>query len=144
MAQLADVSMGLEGRACVGVVYGGPSAEHEVSAASALAVMRGLRGSRFRPVAVGVGRDGHWRLPPARVVEEAVAGRAEGPAIGDRLSVEGVRVELRHGGRLVSSASPGVVIERLDVVFPVMHGPYGEDGVVQGWPPSWTRSNAPC
>jgi D-alanine-D-alanine ligase len=56
-----------------------------------------------------------------------------GPAIQDRLTVEGVQVELRHGGRLVASESPATVIERLDVVFPVMHGPYGEDGVIQGY-----------
>lgn len=127
-----------EGRTCVGVVFGGPSAEHEVSAASALAVIRGLRATRFRPVAIGIGRDGCWRLPPARAVQEAVAARAGGrghggPAIQDRLTAEGVQVELRRGGRLVASESPEAVIERLDVVFPVMHGPYGEDGVIQGY-----------
>ena len=133
MGKLADTPLTPEGRACVGVLFGGPSAEHEVSAASALAVIRGLRATRFRPVAIGIGRDGCWRLPPARAVEEAVAARPDGPAIRDRLTVEGLQVELRHGGRLVSSESPEVVIERLDVVFPVMHGPYGEDGVIQGY-----------
>ena len=120
---------------CVGVVFGGPSAEHEVSAASALAVIRGLRATRFRPVAIGIGRDGCWRLPTARAVEEAVAGGQghSGPAIRDRLTADGVPVELRPGGRLVCSESPEAVIERLDVVFPVMHGPYGEDGVIQGY-----------
>ena len=126
------------GRTCVGVLFGGPSAEHEVSAASALGVIRGLRATRFRPVAIGVGRDGRWRLPPARAVEQAVAARAgsrehDGPAIGDRLTAEGAQVELRRAGRLVFSESPEAVIERLDVVFPVMHGPYGEDGVIQGY-----------
>ncbi|WP_328356248.1 D-alanine--D-alanine ligase [Streptomyces sp. NBC_00445] len=133
MGNLADIPVTPEGRTCVGVVYGGPSAEHEVSAASALAVIRGLRATRFRPVAIGIGRDGRWRLPPARAVEEAMAARPDGPAIRDRLTAEGVQVELRHGGRLVSSESPEAVIERLDVVFPVMHGPYGEDGVIQGY-----------
>lgn len=123
----------LAGRACVGVLYGGPSAEFEVSAASALAVIRGLRGTRFRPVAIGIGRDGCWRLPPARAVEEAVAARPAGPAIRDGLTAEGDPVELRHGGRLVRAESPAAVIERLDVAFPVMHGPYGEDGVLQGY-----------
>jgi D-alanine-D-alanine ligase len=117
----------------VGVVYGGPSAEHEVSAASALAVIRGLRATRFRPVAIGIARDGCWRLPPARAVEEAVAARPDGPAIRDRLTAEGPPVELRHGGRLVCAESPEAVIERLDVMFPVVHGPYGEDGVLQGY-----------
>jgi len=118
---------------CIGVVFGGPSPEHEVSAASALAVIRALRTTRFRPVAIGIGRDGCWRLPPARVVDEAVAAKPDGPAIRDRLAAEGAGVELRSGGRLVSSEDPDTVIERLDVVFPVMHGPFGEDGVIQGY-----------
>jgi D-alanine-D-alanine ligase len=96
------------------VVFGGPSAEHEVSAASALAVVRGLGATRFRPVAIGIGRDGRWRLPPARTVEDAVAARPDGPAIRDRLTAEGVQVELRRGGRLAASGSPAAVIERLD------------------------------
>jgi D-alanine-D-alanine ligase len=131
----ADNPLAPGGQTCVGVVFGGPSAEHEVSGASALAVVRGLRlrADRFRPVAIGVGRDGRWRLLPARAVEEAVARRPEGPAIHDGLTAEGILVELRHGGRLVASEAPEAVIERLDVVFPVMHGPYGEDGVVQGY-----------
>jgi D-alanine-D-alanine ligase len=138
VGNLADTPLTLEGRTCVGVLFGGPSAEHEVSAASALAVIRGLRATRFRPVAIGIGRDGCWRLPPARAIEEAVAARPggrehDGPAIRDRLTAEGVQVELRPGGRLVASESPEAVIERLDVVFPVMHGPYGEDGVIQGY-----------
>jgi len=136
VGNLADTPLTPQRRTCVGVLFGGPSAEHEVSAASALAVIRGLRATRFRPVAIGIGRDGCWRLPRARAVEEAVAARAGGhggPAIRDRLTAEGVQVELRRAGRLVCSESPEAVIERLDVVFPVMHGPYGEDGVIQGY-----------
>src|SRR5690348_5071711 len=130
---LADTPLTSEGRACVGVLFGGPSAEHEVSAASALAVIRGLRATRFRPVAIGICRDGCWRLPPACAVEEAVAARPDGPAIRDRLTAEGGQVELRHGGRLVASESPEAVVERLDFVFSVMHRPYGKDGVIQGY-----------
>src|SRR5579859_8144723 len=126
MGDLGDVALAPDGQLCVGVVFGGPSAEHEVSAASALAVVRGLRGGRFRPVPVGVGRDGRWRLLPAHTVAEAVDRRYG-------LAADGTEVELRRGGCLVSSESPKAVIERLDVVFPVMHGPYGEDGVVQGY-----------
>lgn len=133
MGTLAGIPETPEERTCVGVVFGGPSAEHEVSAAGALAVIRALPATRFRAVAIGIDRDGRWRLPPAHAVEEAVAAKPDGPAIRDRLTAEGVEVELRHGGRLVSSESPEAVIEQLDVVFPVMHGPYGEDGVVQGY-----------
>jgi D-alanine-D-alanine ligase len=117
----------------VGVVFGGPSAEHDVSGASALAVVRGLRSDRYRPVVIGVGRDGRWMLVPSSTVEEVAARKAGGPAIQDGLTADGTEVELRRGGRLVSSDAPDVVLEQLDVVFPVMHGPYGEDGVLQGF-----------
>jgi D-alanine-D-alanine ligase len=128
-----DVSLALDEQTCVGVVFGGPSAEHEVSAASALGVVRGLRAGRFRPVAIGIGKDGLWRLLPAPAVDEAVVRRHHGPAIQDRLIAEGIQVELRPGGRLVVSQGPKAVIDRLDVAFPVIHGPYGEDGVLQGY-----------
>jgi D-alanine-D-alanine ligase len=125
--------MMLDQRIRVGVVFGGPSAEHDVSGASALAVLRGLPLDRYRPVVLGVGRDGRWMLVPSSTVEEVAARKTDGPAIEDRLTAAGTEVELRPGGRLVSSDAPDVVLERLDVVFPVMHGPYGEDGVLQGF-----------
>jgi D-alanine-D-alanine ligase len=105
----------------VGVLFGGPSAEHEVSAASALAVARGLLGRQFRPVPVGIGRDGRWMLPAGE------------PGLQDELVAAGTEVELRRGGSLVLAAAPETVIDQLDVVFPVLHGPYGEDGVLQGY-----------
>jgi D-alanine-D-alanine ligase len=72
-------------------------------------------------------------LVPSSTVEEVAARKTDGPAIQDRLTAAGTEVELRRGGRLVSSDAPDVVLEQLDVVFPVMHGPYGEDGVFQGF-----------
>jgi D-alanine-D-alanine ligase len=118
---------------CVGVVFGGPSPEHEVSGASALAVACGLLGRRFRPVPVGIGRDGRWMLLPPGAIEQAAATAPGGPAIQNRLVAAGTEVELRRGGRLVAAMTPDKVVEQLDVVFPVVHGPYGEDGVLQGY-----------
>ena len=117
----------------VGVVFGGPSAEHDVSAASALGVVRGLDAARYRPVVVGVTRDGRWlRVPDADVA--AAAGRTgDGPAIEDRLTAAGTEVELRRGGRLAATDAPRAAAEWLDIVLPVVHGPYGEDGVLQGY-----------
>ncbi|WP_262401938.1 D-alanine--D-alanine ligase family protein [Actinomadura sp. CNU-125] len=107
-----------------------------------LAVVRGLDRERFRPVVVGVDRDGRWLLLPAATVGAAVDGDGDGtsggPAIDDRLTVDadaGIEVGLRRGGALVAvreRAPSADVVERLDVVLPVMHGPYGEDGVLQG------------
>ncbi|MGN9774171.1 D-alanine--D-alanine ligase family protein [Micromonospora sp. H33] len=121
----------------IGVLFGGPSAEHEVSCASALGVARALADAGHRVVAIGVTRTGGFRLVPDAVFAELRAGPGAGRAIDDRLTVTGPLVELRTGSRpgtavVAAANAPGAVHAELDVVFPVLHGPYGEDGVVQG------------
>ncbi|MET8264073.1 D-alanine--D-alanine ligase family protein [Micromonospora arida] len=121
----------------IGILFGGPSAEHEVSCASALGVARALAGGGYRTVAIGVTRSGGFRLMP----DALLAGLRDRPAgeraIDDQLVVTGPAVELRAGRRpgvvqVSAGNAPGAVHAELDVVFPVLHGPYGEDGVVQG------------
>ncbi|MEU1744649.1 D-alanine--D-alanine ligase family protein [Micromonospora arida] len=121
----------------IGILFGGPSAEHEVSCASALGVARALAGGGYRTVAIGVTRSGGFRLMP----DALLAGLRDRPAgeraIDDQLVVTGPAVELRAGPRpgvvqVSAGNAPGAVHAELDVVFPVLHGPYGEDGVVQG------------
>jgi D-alanine-D-alanine ligase len=92
----------------VTVLGGGRSSEHEVSLASAASVAAGLRRAGHEVSAVVIGRDGVWR-------------RAQPPA-------EGVWVQ--GGGEL--SLSPGRGLEEAEVVFPALHGPFGEDGTIQG------------
>ncbi|WBB64878.1 D-alanine--D-alanine ligase family protein [Micromonospora sp. WMMD812] len=121
----------------IGILFGGPSAEHEVSCASALGVVRALAAGGHRVVAIGVTRTGGFRLVPEGVLAELRDGVAEGRAIDDRLTVTGPVVELRAGHRagtalVTATNAPGAVHAKLDVVFPVLHGPFGEDGVVQG------------
>ncbi|SCE79092.1 D-alanine-D-alanine ligase [Micromonospora coriariae] len=121
----------------IGILFGGPSAEHEVSCASALGVARALAGGGYRTVAIGVTRTGAYRLMPDAVLAELRDRPAAERAIDDRLAVTGPAVELRSGPRpgtvQVSAVNaPGAVHAELDVVFPVLHGPFGEDGVVQG------------
>ena len=125
-------------RTRVGVLFGGPSAEHEVSCASALGVVRALTGDRYLPAAIGVTRDGGFRLVPDDVLATLRDQDAPSRAIDDHLDVVGPDVELRRGaerGRLVVSPvdDPGTVLAELDVVFPLLHGPFGEDGVIQGF-----------
>jgi len=125
-------------RTRIGVLFGGPSAEHEVSCASALGVVRALTGDRYLPVAIGVTRDGGFRLVPDDVLATLRDQDAPSRAIDDHLDVVGPDVELRRGaerGRLVVSPvdDPGTVLAELDVVFPLLHGPFGEDGVIQGF-----------
>ncbi|GIJ26963.1 D-alanine--D-alanine ligase [Micromonospora qiuiae] len=128
---------GRSGPLRVGVLFGGPSAEHEVSCASALGVARALTGNGYHVVAIGITRDRELRLVPDETLARILDSSAPRRAIDDRLVVTGPIVELRAGRRsaiaLVTAVDgPGAVHAELDVVFPVLHGPFGEDGVVQG------------
>ena len=173
----------------VGVIYGGRSSEHEVSVASAAAVLAHLDPARYEPVPIHIDRGGGWSRPErppldssARAVIEGArrlgagaaegagpdaapveahpvahpgrdtivttrregAGRGEGAARGEgagrgaggdvRDGAGAVAAVGRHGtGAGGDGAQPATVAGlALDVVFPVVHGPYGEDGTLQG------------
>jgi D-alanine-D-alanine ligase len=122
----------------VGVVYGGRSGEHEVSLASAAAVFRHLDRDRYEPVAIRIEKDGRWILPEqsptlmsaAAVIEAARTGTPDEGREAHLVSHPGPDTLLvvdRSG-----SEKATVSALALDVVFPVLHGPYGEDGTVQG------------
>jgi D-alanine-D-alanine ligase len=98
----------------VAVFFGGRSEEHEVSCVSAVSTIGALRGKGHDVVAVGIDRHGSFHLSDA----DADPLVAEGPA----LSIE------VPGGRLLTSDAEIAV----DVAFPVLHGPFGEDGTIQG------------
>jgi len=113
----------------VAVVFGGRSSEHSISCVSAGSVIGALDPQRYDVVPIGIARDGRW------VLESAEPGRLTlGPG-GELPSVDGDReVALTAGHELVVSA-PGEVpttLGEVDVVFPVMHGPWGQDGTLQG------------
>jgi len=110
----------------IAILFGGRSAEHEVSVVSAGAVRRALDPARYEPVYIGITREGTWHLldePPA-----LLPGGSELPAVDDARA--GMEVELARGsGALVR---PDGTQREVDVVFPLVHGPYGEDGTIQG------------
>ena len=131
----------------MGVLYGGRSGEHEVSLASAASVFAGLDRSRYEPVAIRIEKDGRWALadrPPAavsagEVIEQARLDAAR-PSRGGRevhlvaRPSEETILSIDRGSR-VPAADPGQAMVtglNLDVIFPVLHGPYGEDGTIQG------------
>jgi D-alanine-D-alanine ligase len=121
----------------VGIFYGGPSAEHDVSCASAKAVVRNLRADRYALHAIGVTKTGQFMMLPREALEYARTGPAPEVAIDDLLPIAGTPVELlphRSDGSLsvVYASDPSRVLARIDVAFPVMHGAFGEDGVFQG------------
>jgi D-alanine-D-alanine ligase len=124
----------------VGVIYGGRSGEHEVSIASAAAVVQNLDKQRYEAIPIRIEKDGRWiiadRLPAsssaADVIEQGRTHAGHRPGRGGREAHL-----LAHPGdeqiiTIVRGTTPTVTGLGLDVVFPVLHGPYGEDGTVQG------------
>jgi D-alanine-D-alanine ligase len=104
-------------RTRLAILYGGRSAEHQVSVVSARSVMEALDPDRFEVVPIAITRAGAWLLPDRSPLELTASDGAlpEVEAAGTELAV---RPEQGVGG--------------VDVVFPILHGPFGEDGTVQG------------
>ncbi|HYR80596.1 MAG TPA: D-alanine--D-alanine ligase family protein, partial [Candidatus Dormibacteraeota bacterium] len=126
----------------VGVLFGGRSGEHEISLRSALTVMSAMDPKRYEIVPIGIGRDGRWYLE-----HDALKVLAEKTPHLAALTSNGTQVTLLphpDSHSLVSTPSDGArgavttgddrnaIRGALDVVFPVLHGTYGEDGTVQG------------
>ncbi|HUA51894.1 MAG TPA: D-alanine--D-alanine ligase family protein [Candidatus Sulfotelmatobacter sp.] len=104
------------------MLFGGRSAEHDVSLMSASFVFEALTRAGAQVVLIGIGRDGVWRhCPGANAVPETV------PEIGGEVTLAPGR-----GGQLFSLDPSAGAVPTLDAVFPVLHGPFGEDGTIQG------------
>jgi D-alanine-D-alanine ligase len=106
----------------VGVLFGGRSGEHEVSLVSAASVIRGLDPDKYEAVPIGITKDGHWLIGQG--------------------AIKMLPEVLKGGRRVMLTADPteaalvpldrGAGAQRLDVIFPVLHGTFGEDGTIQG------------
>ena len=101
----------------VALLAGGRSSEHDISLASARSVLEALDPERYDVVSVAIGRDGRWELESAQ--SEHVLGSDPGTGPAETLPVPAA------SGTLAALAA-------VDVVFPILHGPFGEDGTVQG------------
>ncbi len=117
------------------VLFGGQSAEHEVSCVTARHVLAAA-GDRYDVAPIGITRDGRWALTADEPERMAIAERRT-PSVDELAeSAEGaVVLPVDPADREVVYSEPGSVPKALgevDVVFPVLHGPYGEDGTLQG------------
>jgi D-alanine-D-alanine ligase len=134
-------------RVRVGVLYGGRSGEHEVSLASAAAVIANLDRTRYEPVAIRIDKDGRWGLAEraptassaAEVIEQARLEAARPSRSGREVHLvarpsEETILAIDRGSRRGEIDAGQVIVTgmNLDVIFPVLHGPYGEDGTIQG------------
>lgn len=121
------------GRVRVAVVFGGRSNEHAISCVSAGSIMRNLDPDRFELVAVGITQEGSWVLTD---VDPSALAITDGqlPGInGTARSAPAPATDPPGRGQLLPVAeTAGEALASVDVVFPVLHGPYGEDGTIQG------------
>jgi D-alanine-D-alanine ligase len=126
----------------VGVIFGGRSGEHEVSLASAASVIAALERRGHRVVPIGIARDGRWVVggDPLRALAEQARGAL--PSGDETGAVKKALADRAEGTASQSTASlvrsepagsvPTELRQGLDVVFVALHGPYGEDGTIQG------------
>ena len=137
----------------IAVLAGGRSSEHAISLASAQSVIDALDPERYEVVAVRIDEGGKWlQLPdPSRLLEAPAEGGEEGQSTA-LVPGRGRSALVRSGG------DAAVAVGDVDVVFPVLHGPFGEDGTMQGLletvglpyvgagvlgsPSRWTRTSA--
>jgi D-alanine-D-alanine ligase len=125
----------------VGVFAGGRSAEHEVSVASAESVLRAIDRDRFEPYLVYIDRDGHWMLPdgPAPLLGDGTSLAGLVGAASPAEEVANLRTHAGHqlattgDDRVAARAAVRSLAETIDVAFLVVHGPFGEDGTLQGF-----------
>ncbi|MFS3128896.1 D-alanine--D-alanine ligase family protein [Nocardioides sp. Bht2] len=117
----------------IAVVFGGRSSEHVISCATAGSVLQAIDSDAYDVVPVGIATDGRWVLPDADPEKLRIVSATELPSVpGDATPVA-----LTPGdgaARLTSSPAgePPQLLGNVDVVFPLLHGPWGEDGTLQG------------
>lgn len=111
----------------VAVLFGGRSAEHEISCLSARSVIDALDPERYEVIPVGITKEGRWVLLPAGPPAPAADGPL--PSVTPEAGPE-VVLDQEPGARALVAADGSRI--GIDVVFPVLHGPFGEDGSIQG------------
>ena len=113
----------------VGLIFGGRSGEHEVSFCSASSIIKVIDKDKYTVVPIGITKEGRW-ISPQDSELALQSGKIEGKntviLLNDSFSKSLVCID--NNQRLDKSSA----LEKLDVIFPVLHGPYGEDGTVQG------------
>ena len=120
-------------RVRVALLFGGRSGEHAISAATAAGVLKAIDRDKYDVIPVGITRDGRWVVA------------SDDPALWELRSDRLPEVTAASGSEVMLSSSAGgpqlqvleagsvpSVLSEVDVVFPVLHGPFGEDGTVQG------------
>ncbi len=121
----------------IGVLFGGRSGEHEVSLLSAASILKAIDRKRFEVVPMGITKDGRWvgagdadLLLTGDAAGLEIAASAAGAKKNKKASSQAGTIQLRANAELAQQN--GALAQGLDVIFPALHGTFGEDGTIQG------------
>src|SRR5687768_16982813 len=117
----------------VAVVFGGRSSEHAISCVTAGSVLRAIDRDKYDVVPIGIAPDGRWVLESADPDRLRITESGELPSVDEA----GAAIALSRGAEVTDlvvhePTQPPRVLGEVDVVFPLLHGPWGEDGTIQG------------
>ena len=121
------------GKPRVAVLFGGRSSEHAISCVTAASVLEAIDRDAYDVVPIGIAKDGRWVLESGDTARLAIEGPDRLPEVDDSLPILSIAQDGGAGSMVVheSGAVPHA-LGHVDVVFPVLHGPFGEDGTIQG------------
>lgn len=108
----------------IAVIFGGQSSEHDISCISVQTVAKAMNQDTYDITYIGITKEGHWLLAPS--LESIENGSWKESNVSAVLSPDATKEEL------IMMSDKGVTTKKIDVIFPVMHGMYGEDGTIQG------------
>ena len=126
------LSAGQPAKPRVAVLFGGRSSEHSVSCVTAAGVLGAINKDKYDVVPIGIAKSGQWVLAPADTARWSLSASSLPEVVP---SAETVTLVHTAGGHQLVVAAPNQVPQELgtvDVVFPLLHGPFGEDGTIQG------------
>jgi D-alanine-D-alanine ligase len=121
----------MESKIKIGLIFGGRSGEHEVSLMSARGIMAAIDRDKYQVVPIGITKEGSWLASgdPLKALATGEPSQSNHAALLAEPSQRGLmRLEDREQDRTIEA----VQVSEIDVAFPILHGPYGEDGTVQG------------
>ncbi|HAV70734.1 MAG TPA: D-alanine--D-alanine ligase A, partial [Stenotrophomonas sp.] len=117
------------GKTRVGIIFGGRSAEHEVSLQSAKNILDALDKDRFEVSLIGIDKQGQWHVSDPR---DFLLNASDPARIALHRSGNAVAVRPGLERQQLVPTDPATALEQIDVVFPIVHGTLGEDGSLQG------------
>jgi D-alanine-D-alanine ligase len=118
-------------RIVVGIIFGGRSGEHEVSLVSAQGIIHAIDKEKYKVMPIGITKEGNW-FASGDPLKALSSGQMAETNLATLLPDPSQRGLMRLEERKQDQGLTAVQVSQLDVVFPVLHGPYGEDGTVQG------------